>query len=208
MGPQWLDRLEKRWGWLAVPGLASFLAVMSAAVALLTLMNGAFPARLSLDPQALRHGEVWRALTFILVPPQMRPLFLILWIFLIYSYLIRLEAAWGDFKLTVYCLIGAAALTAAALAVDIELSNSIFQASLFLAFARLFPEFEILIFFVLPVKMKWLALITWASIALSLLFGGTADRVAWMLGLVNYALFFGREHWQDAQPAIRRWRRK
>ncbi len=206
MTARWVDKAERRLGWIAIPGFASFLAGMSAIVGVLSLVNAAYPARLSLDPELLRGGEVWRALTFVLVPPQMSPLFLILWLILFYAYLVRLEAAWGDFKLTLYCLIGAAALVAAALLMDVELSNAIFETSLFLAFAREFPDFEILLLFIVPVRMRWLAWAAWIAIALTFAFGGSGDRLAWALGLANYALFFGGEHWQDARLAVRRWR--
>jgi hypothetical protein len=204
MTARWVDKAERKLGWLAVPGFASFLAGMSAVVGVLSLINGAFPARLSLDPELLRAGEAWRAFTFVLVPPQMQPLFLILWLILFYVYLVRLEGVWGDFKLTLYCLLGAAGLVAASLLKDVELSNAIFQTSLFLAFAREFPDFQILLLFVIPVRMKWLALLAWLGVAASLLFGDGAGRLAWSLGLLNYLLFFGGEHWQDAKLALRR----
>lgn len=206
MGPAWISRLERRLGWLSVPGLASFLAVMSAVVGVLSMVNRAFPARLALDPYLLRSGEVWRALTFVLVPPEMSPLFLVLWLILFYAYLVRLEGAWGDFKLTLYCLLGAGGLVAAALITGEPLSNAIFQASLFLAFAREFPDFEILLLFIIPVRMRWLGLAAWLGVALGLILGGSADRISLALGLANYALFFGGEHWTDARLAVRRWR--
>lgn len=200
----WLDRLERRLGWLSIPGLASFLAGMTAIVGVLSLINEAFPERLVLIPQLLGR-EPWRAVTFILVPPPMSPLFLILWIIIFYAFLVRLEAYWGDFKLTVYCLIGVAGLVAAAWITGLALSNQIFEAGLFLAFARVYPEFEILLLFIIPVKMKWLGWAAWVGVALALVFGGPADRIAWILGLVNYALFFGGEHWRDGRLALRRW---
>ena len=62
--------------------------------------------------------------------------------------------------------------------------------SLFLAFALLNPDFTVYVFFILPVKMKWLALIDGAAILLSLIFSSWAGRLAVVMALVNLLIFF------------------
>ena len=66
--------------------------------------------------------------------------------------------------------------------------------SLFLAFARLNPELQILLFFVIPVRMKWIGGVMWAMTFWSLIFGNFHDRVALTAGILNYLLYFGKEH--------------
>ncbi len=203
MPPRWLDRLEKRLGFLAVPGLAALLAGMNACVGLLTLFKPEFPDRLLLDPAAILSGEVWRAVTFLCIPTQTSPLWLAVWVILIYSIMRALEKAWGEFQFTLYLLAGALATAAAALASGLCLGSGPLQLSLFLAFARLNGEMQLLIFFVLPVKVRWLALLAWLWAAWAILFAGGAARIAVAAGLANYALFFGPEHWNS----WRSWRR-
>ena len=152
----WVDRLERRLGFLEIPNLAAFMAGMNAVSALLTLIKPEFPAQLVLEPLLLRSGQVWRALTFVFVPPELSPLWLFFWLILYFSYLNSLERAWGDFKLTLYVLIGALATAAASLATSLPLGSGAFVTSLFLAFAKNYPETQILLFFVIPIKMKWL----------------------------------------------------
>ena len=200
---RWLDRLERRLGFLALPGLAALLAGMNAAVGLLTLFKPEFPERLLLDPAAILSGEIWRAATFLFIPAQTTPLWLAVWVILIYYLMRALERAWGEFRFTIYLLAGAAATTAASLASGLCLSSGPLQLSVFLAFARLNGEMELLLFFILPVKVRQLALLAWLWAAWTLLFAGWTARIAVLAGLANYALFFGREHW----ASWRRWRR-
>lgn len=204
MTPRWLDRLERRLGFLALPGLAALLAGLNAAVGLLTLFKPEFPERLILDPAAILSGEIWRAVTFLFIPAQTTPLWLAVWVILIYSLMRALERAWGDFCFTVYLLAGAIATTVASLATGLPLSSGPLQLSVFLAFARLNGEMEFLLFFVLPVKVRWLALLAWLWAGWTIFFGpAPAARIAVLAGLANYALFFGQEHW----TSWRRWRR-
>lgn len=207
MGPRWLDRLERRLGAFSVPGLASFLAAMTAAVGILSFMRPEFPLQLHLDPDLLRQGQLWRALTFLFIPPQTGPIWLFFWLLLMYAAMKHLEAAWGDFKFTFYWACGAAATTAAALAGDMVLSNVPLNMSLYLAFARLNPEYEILLFFFFPVKMKYLARLAWTVAAWTLLTGGTHTRLATLAGFCNYLIFFGGGHWDDFKLLWRRYGR-
>ena len=65
--------------------------------------------------------------------------------------------------------------------------------SVFLAFAYLFPDFELLLFFILPVKIKWLALITWIGYFLGFAFGSWHTRLIILASIANFLLFFGRD---------------
>src|SRR5713226_1799983 len=146
-----------------------------------------FVERLILDPAAIRAGQWWRAVTFLFVPPPMNPFFLVFWLLLIYQFAQALENAWGEFRFFVFYLIGAAATVLAALLVLHEpLGNVSLNTSLFLAFATLYPDVELLIFFILPIKVKYLAWFVWVTIALSFVLGSFATRVALGAALANY----------------------
>jgi hypothetical protein len=153
-------------------------------------------------------GQLWRLVSFLLMPPAISPLWLFFWLILFYLYARALEAFWGEFKFTVFCAIGAAATALAAILLGESLSNVPFNTSLFLAFARLNPDFEILLFFVLPVKMRWVAAAVWALALLNLLAGDAAQRWAIAAGLANYLIFFGPSHWRDLSFWLRRMRNR
>ena len=204
MTARWIASLERRLGFLAVPNLALFLAGMNAFSAALTLIKPEFPAQLELEPLLVMQGQVWRVLTFVFVPPMFGPLGTILWLLMYFSFVNALEALWGDAKLTLYVLIGALATAAASLIFQIPLGSYYFVVSLFLAFARLNPDTEILLFFVIPVKMRWLAWLAAFLAFWSFLMGGSVAQLAVVSGLLNYALYFGGEHFFELKQEWRR----
>ena len=206
MDGAWVDRLEKRLGFLSAPDLPVYITGMTAACALLAALKPAFTDALALDPYALVRGQVWRVLTFLFVPPPAGALWLILWIAMLYAILQALEAAWGDFKFTVFLALGAIATTLGALATGVEFGNSVVMLGAFLAFARLLPEREILVLFVLPVKLRWLAALTAVWVGVEFVTNGLPGRVQLLTGLTPYFLFFGEGHLRDARYSWRRWR--
>lgn len=204
MDGAWVDKLERRLGFLSVPGLPGFLTGMTAGAAVLATQKPEFVEMLGLDPQALLRGQVWRALTFLIVPPQSSWLWLFLWLALIYACLSALEGAWGEFKLTVFVAIGALASTAAAVATGSYVDNGAVHLSSFLAFARLAPEREVLVLFVFPVKLRWIAAFAAGLTAIQLATGDWSTRARLLAGLSAYLVYFGPGHWQEIKFAWRR----
>ncbi len=193
----WLGRLETRLGDWAFPQLALFIVAMNAAVYVLSMLRPEFTALLDLEPALILKGQVWRLFTFLFIPPAMRPIWMFFWLYLIFIYAQRLESEWGDFKFNVFYGVGALATIAASLMLGVGLSNMPLNTTIFLAFAALDPDFELLLFFVLPVKVKYLAWLAWAAVAFAFIFGGWGTRLALAAGTVNYFLFFGGQHWAD-----------
>ena len=187
----WTDRLEQRFGSWAVPNLSLLIVALNASIYALSALKPEFPLALTLEPALLMRGEVWRAFTFLFIPPAAGPLAMFFWLYLLYLYARALEEVWGEFRFNLFYAVGAAATVAAALAMGRGLSNVPLNASLFLAFSAVNPDLSILLFFILPVKVRWLAALVWAGIAWSLLVGSWPTRVALLAGLANYALFFG-----------------
>lgn len=206
MDGTWVDRLERRFGFLAAPGLPTFVVGMTAAVGLLREFKPEFVYILALDPVGLAHGEVWRAVSFLFVPPPVGALWLVLWIAMEYAVLQALEAAWGEFKLTVFVASGLILTGLGAIAVGVPFGNSVLVLGAFLAFARLLPDREVLVMFVLPVKLRWLAVLSGLWAALEFVTAGVPGKVQLATGLAPYLLFFGEGHWQELRFAWRRWR--
>lgn len=203
----WVDRLERRFGGWSVPGLATFLVGMNGGVWVLSQFKPSFPWLLALAPDKVLAGEPWRLVTFLFIPPTRALLWTIVWLSLLYTYVRALEEEWGDFRLTLYYGIGAVATAASSMALGIPLTNTALNATLFLAFAALHPDFELLLFFIVPVKARWLAWAAWAGCAWVLAAGAWSERIATLAGLSNYALFFGARHWQQARLRLHHWRR-
>jgi membrane associated rhomboid family serine protease len=195
-----LDRLERRFGAWAIPHFALFIVMANGLIYVLGLLRSGFYGRLLLDPEAVRHGEIWRLMTFLFVPPMLGPVGIAFWLLLLYQYGQALENEWGDFRFCLFYAIGALATVIAGMwIVGDTLSNLPLNSTLFLAFASLFPDFELLLFFILPVKVKYLAWLMWIGLAWSMITGSAATRIGIAAALVNYFLFFGPSHWQNVK---------
>jgi hypothetical protein len=102
----------------------------------------------------------------------------------------NLESEWGAFKLNVYYGIGMLGTTVAALLTGAAVGNLFLNASLALAFATLFPTYEILLFFIIPVQVRWLGWLLGGWLAYEAAEGRWPDRAAIAAALANYLLFF------------------
>src|SRR6266568_7613107 len=142
----WLDRLERRFGFLGIPGLPRILVGFAALVFGLAWLLPGFTSMLTLDPVRIRHGEVWRLVTYIFIPQTTSPLWVLFALWFLWWVGEGLERAWGAFRLTLYVLVGMVGTTVAAFFFGSNFSNSMLLMSLFLAFAHFYPE-EIISFF-------------------------------------------------------------
>ena len=190
-----LARLERRIGRYAIPNLIAYVVGGMAVVWVLSQLRPEVVGRLALDMDAVGRGQVWRLVTFLLIPPRMSPLWLLVNLYFTWWVGSSLEQHWGSFKFNVYYFIGAIGTIAAALAVG-PTSNTWLDSSLFLAFATIFPDVTILLFFILPIKVKWLGIIAAIGIAVAAALGDWGIRASIIAALVNYILFFAG-HWRD-----------
>lgn len=198
--PRWLEWAERRMGWLSIPNLGLFVVALQAmGFAFLWIKAGSDPysaaaltERLVLDPQAVLAGEVWRIVTFLTIPlsPNIWMVF-VLWF--LYFVLSTLGHVWGDFKLTIYFLIAWLAAVSSSLLFGVTVDSFLFiESTFFFAVATLIPDYEILAFFVLPIKIKWVALFSATLMVLvPLLMGDWAYRLYVLVASLNYLIFFG-----------------
>jgi membrane associated rhomboid family serine protease len=190
-----LARLERRFGRHAIPNLIMYIVGGMAMVWVLATLRPAFIGRLVLDMRAVRHGEVWRLVTFLFIPPPSRPLWILINLYFTWWVGSSLEQKWGAFKFNAYYFVGALATIVSSILAG-PTTNTWLDASLFLAFATVFPDVSILLFFILPVRVKWLGVLAALGIAYAAFVGDWGVRAPIAAALVNYGLFFG-EHWLD-----------
>lgn len=195
-----IDWLERRLGRLAVPHLTLLLIGVQVLVYLPT--QGAMAAkrdfpvveRLSLVPDRVMEGEVWRLATFVAIPPFTNIVFALFAWYLFYLMGTTLEVNWGTFRYNLFLLVGWLATVAASfLTPERPASAAFWQGSVFLAFAYLYPDFVMQIFFILPVRIKWLALVAWLGYGYAALVGDWNTRAAVAASVCNFVLFFGRD---------------
>lgn len=201
----WLDKLERRLPFLALPGLLRYVAFFNALTFLLDKVTPGFLRLLDLDPVAVLHGQLWRLVTYIFIPQVTSFLPLPDWanvaFYVLFLWWIGngLEAAWGAFKLTIFFLLGMLGTTVAAFFFGTAFSNFMLTASLFFAFARFYPDLIIYFAYVLPLKVKWIAWFSAALLILQIITGSMQFRAAAIAAMANYLVFFGPEMISDAR---------
>lgn len=200
-----LDKLERRLGFIAIPGLIRIVVAFIGLVYVLTFLNPEIFSILDLDTERIKGGEVWRLVTYIFIPRgigqpgAMQPLWVVLALWFLWFVGEGLERAWGAFRLTLYFLVGMIGITIAAFLFGGQSSNAMLAASLFFAFAWFYPDEVIYVFFVIPMKIKWLAWVAFAFLVLGFVGGSNSYRMAVVAALSNYIIFFGPQIFQQAR---------
>jgi hypothetical protein len=187
---RFLARLERRFGAVAIPRLAIVIAVTSALVFALGMMRPGFLSQLVLVPQLVKAGQLWRLVTWVFVPPGGDLLWTAIGLLFYANIGTTLEQAWGSFKLNVYYLLGVVGTIVASFVTGEPMASVYLHTTVFFAFATLFPDVEFLLFFVVPVRAKWSALIAAAFLGWAALQGGWSTRIAIAIAIGNYLLFF------------------
>lgn len=194
----WIKRLERHLGFLAIPNLILAVIAGQAIMTFAGIQHPELPLLLQLDPVAVSGGQWYRLLTWVIVPDTSRfgLIFAIFWFWFLWVIGRTLEQAWGEFLSTVYLLLGillpglGSMLLWYYFGIDLVQTGLYFSLSLQLAFAVVAPEFTLLLFFILPVKMKWLAWAMGAWLAFRALTGGWVGALDVLFGVGNYLIFF------------------
>ncbi len=189
-----LDKLERKFRNFAVPNITLYL-IIGQAMVFVAYMSGKLDiGRIVFVPALVLEGEWWRLFMFLLIPPITNVLFAFFAWYLFYLLGSALENHWGAFRYNLFLLTGWAATVAVSFLVPYYPATNLFLGgSVFLAFAFLYPEFQLYIFFILPVKIKWLALITWISYGWKFLTGPWQTKLLILASITNFLLFFGND---------------
>ena len=153
---------------LGIPGLMRYIVIANAAIYIFSMFDqsGLLLSILAMDARSLLHGQIWRILTFVLIPTGDRPLSVLLSLFFYYWLGESMERLWGSTKFTVYYVSGMLlSVIASILALLLDgfalplYGAGYVNAALFFAYALINPDAIVHLFYIIPVKMKWLAII-------------------------------------------------
>ncbi len=202
----WLDKLERKLGRFAIPNLTVYLLVgYVIGFGIVNLMRD-MVGYLTLEPALILRGQVWRLISWVLIPPTDNLISLVFLVLLYYSLGTALERTWGSFRYNVYIFSGLLFTVLAVFGlyvfyyfrygVEVPLSavgligTNYITMSIFLAFAVIYPDMEVMLYFILPIKMKWMALVYVVLAGYDFINGGIGIRVAIGASLLNFVIFF------------------
>lgn len=177
--------LERHLGRYAIRNLSIYIAMMQCAGFVLELFNASLLNYISLSPYHILHGQIWRLVTWLLVPPTSSSYWFVpIAIIFYYSIGVSLERAWGTTRYNIYILggilftiigafityglcalfYGTLLLPAFTGLIAGYFTTYYVLMSIFLAYAATFPDAIVLFMFVLPIQVKWLGILYFAGI--------------------------------------------
>ena len=208
----WISHLERKYGRFCIPNLISIIVGGQILVYAIELfVNQFISVYLGLSQSLLLMGQVWRLITFVFIPfSGGGPLSVILGIYFTWFIGTALEKEWGDFRYTLYFLLGMVGTVLACLLTGVTASTYCLSLSLLLAFAMLYPEVQLLLFFVIPIRVKYFGFFAAALWVFSFLSAPLAGKLSYLLSMLNVWAFFGPMAYRSVRAWIRReqWKRK
>jgi hypothetical protein len=198
---KWIDDAERKFGHLAIPNLIRIIAGFNALVFVLYKLNPHFLELLTLDPEAVKHGQVWRLVSYVFIPSIGGPLtdwlVAVFYIWFLWFLGDGLENAMGSFRVNLFYLLGVVGTTAAAFLTGAYFATTMVNNTLLFAFVRYFPDEMIYVMGLIPVKMKWLAWFYGIMLVVNFILSDWEYRIALAVAFANYFIFFGKDIVQE-----------
>lgn len=214
---KFIDKLERKFGRFGIPNLTVYIIVCYVIGYALMIVNPGMLNWLSLEPAYILRGQVWRLVTWVLYPPSTSGVlwFAIAVLFFYYPIGTSLERTIGTFKYTLYILSGVIFTILGAFILYFLLGGNVLvgnvfstyyiSLSTFLAYAMCYPDMQVLLMFIIPVKMKWMAVFYVVIVAYEMIQYIMAG--AWYLvipivaSLLNFIIFyFGTKDFSRYNP--------
>lgn len=199
-----VDRFAMKHPRFGIPNLMKFIVIGNVLVYLLAAFAGYEAVSfLGFSWTAVAHGELWRLVTFIFMPGYYSTgdvLWLALFLYLYYMIGTTLEREWGTAKFNLYYFSGVALTLIVGIVAGLVFRTDLYitgadyvNLSMFFAFAMLYPDVQFLLFFFIPVKVKWLAWFDAALFAFAVarnLFTAPLMALLPVVALLNFFVFF------------------
>ena len=224
-----LNKLERKLGKYAINNLALMLIICYGFGYLINAVNPEFMMYIDLNPYMILRGQVWRIITWLIVPPSSFGFFTLIMLYFYYSIGSTLERVWGAFKFNVYIFLGMIFTVLGSFLLVVYLrymgmpafpadmtnyelmtitnhftgafSTYYMNMSIFFAFAMTFPEVSVLLFFVIPIKMKYLGMIDLVLLGYEFIFGSIPMKIVIGASLLNALIFFlWSRNWATISP--------
>ena len=214
------NRLRRKLEKYAIPNLTLYLIICYGIGYLMQYLVPAGYQYLMLDPFLVLKGQVWRLVTWILIPPDSSNIFFVLiTLYLYYSLGGLLERIWGTYKYNVYLfsgllftILGAFVLCGYSVLMSAQptmytglyllnngsavyfgqFSTYYINMSIFLACAASIPDVQVLLMFLFPIKVKWLGIVYGIILLVNCIQGGIATWIVVIFSLLNFLAFFLR----------------
>lgn len=217
-----MSKFEKKFGRYAISNLTTILIVCYLVGYVLQYLAPGVLSYLTLNPYQIIRGQIWRLVTWVVVPPSMGSLFTtLIMLYFYWSLGSTLERTWGTYRYNVYILSGMLfTVLGSFISMGVSylmygdlwpvmsqagalcFSTGYINMSIFLAFALTFPEMQVLLMFIIPIKVKWMGIVygvmlaweffqkAYVQIGTSVVEVGIFSKIAILSSLLNFIVFF------------------
>lgn len=191
---KFLSRLEWKMNRYAVKDLMKYVCIMMLGVFVLDylpLPRDAFPY-LNFSRPMIMQGQIWRLITFVILPPTGELLWILLSLYFYYFIGSALESRWGSARFTLYYVMGVLSCIICGFVTG-SATNQYLNLSLLLCFALMYPDHEFMIMFFLPVKAKWIGIADAVMLGIMFFQMRWTGKVGMLLSLLPFFLFMGKD---------------
>jgi len=197
-----IDRFCYKHPKFGIRNLMLYIIIGTAIVFVISMMDrtGMFMYYLYFNPSLILRGEIWRLVTFLFVPTSNRLIYVAISLYFYYFIGSTLERQWGSGKFTLYYICGVVFTIIYGMVAGILtnsqymlLDSSYINLSMFFTFAVLFPDMRVLLFFIIPIKMKWLAIVDAAFFLFGIIRGTFPTNLLPLIAVLNFVLFCGAD---------------
>ncbi len=212
-----LNKMERKLGKYAIPNLSLYLILGYVLGYIIQFINPIIIDFLTLNPYLILHGQIWRLVTWIIIPPSSLDLLTIVMLMFYYSVGTNLERTWGTFYYNLYLFMGIFftiigsflimgisyipgvcsyertvlyGTEAYFLLVARSFSTYFVNMSIFLGFAATFPDVQVLLMFIIPIKVKWMGIAYAVLLGVQFLQSDILGKIIIGASLLNFVLFF------------------
>lgn len=188
----WIDQVERKMNRFGIPNLMFLIVVGMFSVFIIDLLLPQLQLSgwISFSRAAILQGQVWRLISFVFLPTSNSMIWILFSLYFYYLIGSTLENQWGSCRFTIYYLIGVLGTIVGGFLTGYA-TNSYLNLSLFFAFAILYPNYQIMLFFFLPVKIKYLAFADALLFVIAFIGGSLSIKASILFAILNFLLFFG-----------------
>lgn len=201
---QFMNKWERKFGRYAIQGLMKYVIACYIIGYVIEYAMPSFLSYITLEPYLIFHqGQIWRLISWVLIPPsRSNIIFVIIMLVLYYQLGTALEQTWGAFRFNLYIFGGVIFTIVGALIlylivgvntpvmIGTAFSTYYINMTIFLAFAVCYPDTRVMLYFLIPIKMKWMAIVYGVLIGYEFVVSGWAGRVAIFASVLNFIIFF------------------
>ncbi len=194
---KFFTKLENKYGRYAIKNLPIVIIALYVVGYIIQIFQPRLLNYLYLSPRLILHGQIWRLISWLIIPPYSLSIWILITLYFYYSIGRTLEQTWGAFRFNVYIFSGVIFTILCSFVLyfvtgleTASVSTYYICMSIFLAFAVTYPNMQVLLMMIIPIKVKWLGVLYGILILVNFIQSGWVTRITIFASLLNFVIYF------------------